>query len=141
MRKERARELRLAALLSAQGATDDQAVSMPSLYPAWAADTSYGGEGQARIVSHGGGLFRCIQPHVSQAGWEPEKTPALWERIDVVHAGTAEDPIPAARGMAYAEGLYYSEGIDLYRCTRSTGQPVDYMPSQLVGQYFEEVTA
>lgn len=114
---------------------------MPSLYPAWVPDASYGGEGQSRIVSHGGGLFRCIQSHVSQAEWEPEKTPALWERIDVAHAGTAEDPIPAAPNMAYIEGLYYSEGVNLYRCTRSTGQPVAYLPHELVGQYFEEVTA
>lgn len=81
MRKERALEMRCAALLAAQAATDAQAVSMPSLYPQWAPGTACGGEGQPRIASDEGNLFRCI---------------------------------------------------------RSTEQPVAYLPHELVGQYFEE---
>ena len=145
MRKARAKELRCAALLSAQEATDAQAVSMPSLYPEWAPDTAYGGQGQARIVSSGGGLFRCIQAHVSQVGWQPENTPALWERIDVSHAGTVVDPIPAARGMEYVYGLYYLDGEDgkTYLCRRAgeaEGAKVvlQYLPHEVAGQCFEE---
>ena len=37
MRKDKAVEMRRVALLSAQGATDAQALTMPSLYPEWAA--------------------------------------------------------------------------------------------------------
>ena len=140
MRKDRARELRNAAILVAQTATDAQAVSMPSLYPAWAADTPYGGEGQPCIVTYYGALYRCITAHTSQVDWPPNLAASLWAGIDVTHAGTIKDPIPAAINMEYTAGLYYSEGGTVYRCTRDTGQPVAYLPSQLVGQYFEEVT-
>lgn len=129
-----------AAALSAQSATNAQAMSMPSLYPEWAVDVAYGAEGEPCIVARAGVLYRCRTPHASQADWAPELADALWTRIDVKHAGTQDDPIPAAANMEYTEGLYYSEAGRLYRCTRSTGQPVAYLPSQLVGQYFEEAS-
>ena len=30
---------------------------------------------------HGGKLYRCVQGHTSQEGWEPDKTPALWTEV------------------------------------------------------------
>ncbi len=149
MRKDRAREMRCAALLAAQTATDTQAVSMPSLYPEWVPDTPYGGEGNPRIVRRPESKLyriRAGQAHVSQAGWEPENTPAMWEYIDVEHAGTMADPIPAVRGMEYQHGLHYLDTEDgkVYLCQRAGeaegGKVVlQYLPHELVGQYFEEV--
>ena len=67
--------------------------------------------------------------------------------IDVAHAGTQDDPIPAERGMEYVYGLYYADSEDgkLYLCQRTgevTGGTVvlQYMPHELVGQYFVEVS-
>jgi RHS repeat-associated protein len=34
------------------------------------------------IVSFGGSLFQCIQPHTSQAAWDPPDTAALWQPFD-----------------------------------------------------------
>ncbi|MCF6476731.1 dioxygenase [Nonomuraea sp. MG754425] len=31
-------------------------------------------------VTYGGATFRCLQGHLSQAGWEPPNVPALWQR-------------------------------------------------------------
>ena len=147
MRKERAAELRRADRISAQGAGDAQALSMPSLYDPWQPGTAYGGEGQARIVSRPNGhLYRCKQAHTSQTGWEPKNTPALWVVISNGEAGTAEDPIPAARGMEYEYGKYYRDPEDgkTYLCQR-TGEAeggkivLQYLPHELIGQYFTEV--
>lgn len=33
------------------------------------------------IRRSGDALYRCIQAHTSQAGWEPENVPALWGKI------------------------------------------------------------
>lgn len=144
-RKNRAREFRRAGSMSAQTATDAQALTMPTMFPYWAEKTAYGGEGQPQIVRRPVGgrdqLFRCQLAHTSQAGWEPESTPSLWEYIDVEHAGTMDDPIPAELNMTYYAGKYYSEGEKLYLCTRDSEIPLAYLPSQLVGQYFEEVAA
>ena len=143
-RQTRAKEFRAAAVLAAQGATDTQAATMPTMYDLWAPGVAYGGEGQLSIVRRPDGqLYRIRQAHTSQTGWEPENVPAIWAAIDKSHAGTAADPIPAARGMEYTYGLYYLDGEDgkTYLCTR-TGEAeggkivLQYLPHELIGQYF-----
>ena len=143
-RVDRAKEFRAAASLAAQGATDAQAATMPTMYDLWAPGVTYGGDGQPSIVRRPGGqLYRIRQAHTSQIGWEPEAVPAIWAAIDKSHAGTAADPIPAVRGMEYTYGMYYLDGEDgkTYLCTR-TGEAeggkivLQYLPHELVGQYF-----
>lgn len=64
--------------------TDEQAEQVPQAFPEWVADTEYA---VGVRVRYDGRLYRCVQAHTSQAGWEPDKTPALWVR-------TSTDPIP-----------------------------------------------
>ena len=69
---------------------------------------------------------------------------AKWAVIDAGHAGTIDNPIPAARGMEYEYGKYYLDPEDekTYLCKRGeeTGSIVlYYLPHELIGQYFEEV--
>ena len=56
--------------------------------------------------------------------------------------GTIDNPITAAAGMRYFKDKYYLDGGKIYKCTRddSNGQGtiLHYLPSQLVGIYFEE---
>lgn len=143
-RTQKAKQFRAATTLSAQAATNAQALSMAAVYDLWAAGVAYGGENQPQIVRRpaedADRLYRAIQPHTAQEGWEPEKTPALWEYIDMEHAGTIDDPIPAVLNMEYFNGKYYTEDGKLYLCTRDSDMPLAYLPSQLVGTYFEEVT-
>ena len=141
---ERALQMRAAAFLTAQTATDEQALSMPTLYPEWAVGVEYGGEGQPSIVMSEGVLYRTQTPHTSQEGWEPENTPAMWVAINKANAGTIDDPIPAVRGMEYVYGLYYRDPEDglTYLCTRIGAVDGDtivlqHLPHELVGQYFE----
>lgn len=65
--------------------------------------------------------------------------------INTSSPGTIDDPIPAARGMEYEYGKYYLDHEDekTYLCKRGeeTGSIVlYYLPHELIGQYFEEVT-
>ena len=125
--------------------TDRQAASAPLLYTSWAAGVTV--EAGARMYyAATGRLYKAAQGHTTQEGWEPDKTPALWTAIDVEHAGTRDDPIPAVRGMTYTYGLYYRDGEDgkLYRCERTGAAEGDtatlqYLPHELVGHYFTEV--
>lgn len=145
-RIEKAREFRRAAVLSAQSASDEQALSMPSLYPEWAPNVAVGGEGQATIVRRGSNLYRVQQAHTTQVGWEPEiNSTGLFVAINVSNSGTIEDPIPAAEGMEYVYGKYYLDpNGNIYLCER-TGEAeggtvvLQYLPSALVGHYFTEV--
>lgn len=88
-------------------------------------------------------LYKCRQEHTSQEDWAPDATPALWAVVDVSHAGTIDDPIPAERGMEYEYGLYYLDPEDgkTYLCERegeAAGGTVvlHFLPHELVGNYF-----
>ena len=126
--------------------TDRQAASAPLLYPSWAAGVTV--KADARMYyAVTKRLYKAAQGHTTQEGWEPDKTPALWTVIEVEHTGAQDDPIPAARGMEYVYGLYYTDPEDskLYRCERigeAAGGKVtlQYLPHELVGHYFTEVS-
>ena len=49
------------------------------LFEAWVTDKDYA---VGKILTRpNGNLYKCVQAHRSQAGWEPENTPALWTKI------------------------------------------------------------
>ena len=121
--------------------TDENAVKVIDLYPVWTVGIAVVKDSR---YQYNGELYKVIQAHTTQADWTPDVTPALWTVIDVTHAGTIEDPIPAVAGMEYVYGKYYIEGETVYICKR-TGEAeggtivLQFLPSQLVGQYFEIV--
>ena len=122
--------------------TDADAVAVADLFLPLAAGVDYA-VGDRRRFSDA--LYKCAQAHTSQTGWEPPNVPALWVVIDAGHAGTIDNPIPAARGMEYEYSKYYLDPEDgkTYLCKRveETGSIVlYYLPHELIGQYFEEVT-
>ena len=58
---------------------DDQtALRMVEFYPEWAAGQAYTA---GYKVQRGGKLWRCLQDHTSQDGWEPDNAPSLWAKV------------------------------------------------------------
>lgn len=57
---------------------DNTALRMLEFYPEWAAGQAYT---EGYKVQHGGKLWRCIQAHTSQDGWEPESATSLWSKV------------------------------------------------------------
>ena len=58
---------------------DDQtAVRMTEFYPDWAAGQDYT---VGFKVQRGGVLYKVLQAHTSQDGWEPESAPSLWAKV------------------------------------------------------------
>ena len=145
-------ELRPMIEQAAKSLTDAEAAKSPELVARWAdhigeavapgdrmSDADNNGVLHVYRVNDGHG-------HTTQADWPPHSTPAMWTIIDLEHAGTQDDPIPAARGMEYIYGLFYKDPEDtkLYLCERigeaAGGKIVlQYLPHELVGQYFTEV--
>lgn len=115
---------------------DNTALRMKSFYPEWAPGTGYT---QGHKIQRGGLLWRCIQAHTAQTGWEPENAASLWEQINETHAGTLADPIPYSGNMALQSGLYYAQSGEIYLCTRDTVNPVYNDLADLVGLYVEKV--
>lgn len=57
--------------------TDEQAEAVTGMYPEWEVDISYAA---GERIKYNSKLYRCVQAHTSQIGWEPPVTPALWVR-------------------------------------------------------------
>lgn len=114
---------------------DNTALRMLDFYPEWAAGAAYT---VGHKVRRDGKLWRVVQAHTSQTGWEPENAASLWEQINETHAGTLDDPIPYSGNMALTAGMYYMQDWKIYLCTRDTGNPVYHALSELVGLYVEK---
>lgn len=120
---------------------DEQALESIELFPAWE-PIAYNVGDRCR---YNGKLYKCYNAITGGVpNWTPDVTSAHWAPITVGEDGTIDNPITAAVGMRYYKDLYYSDGGKIYRCIRddSNGQGtiLQYLPSQLVGIYFEEAT-
>lgn len=133
--------------------TDDQALTVKDLYPTFdeLVQLKYTAQKKGFRFREGDDLFKTVQDNVTfQSQYRPGKgTESLYARISELHAGTLEDPIPAEPNMEYEYGKYYIDSSTIYFCERGGienpeemyGQKVvlQYLPSQLIGQYFVEV--
>lgn len=57
---------------------DNTSLRMVEFYPEWASGTVCT---TGYKVQRSGKLWRCLQAHTSQAGWEPESAPSLWAKV------------------------------------------------------------
>ena len=59
--------------------TDAQAAAAPMIYRPW------DGEGAAYVAGdrrlYGGYVYKCLQAHTSQSGWNPADAPSLWAQV------------------------------------------------------------
>ena len=136
MKRSEALALRRHIETAVQSLPDAVALDAVVLYPAWSSGQEYPA---GHKVQRGGRLWRCIQAHTSQAGWEPENVPALWEELCETHDGSRYDPIPYEGNMTLVAGLYYVQGGKVYLCNRDTVNPVYNTLAELVGLYVEMV--
>lgn len=58
--------------------TDEQALEVPGLYPAWNAEATYTVGDRAK---YNGTLYRCLTAHTAQATWTPTDAPSLWAKV------------------------------------------------------------
>jgi len=115
MTRTQAKRFREMITRAAAKLTNAEALTSISLFEPWSGEKDYSIGDRVR---DGGKLYRCYN-------------------------GTIENPITAAAGMRYFKDKYYLDGGKIYRCTRDDsggeGTVMHYLPSQLVGIYFEEV--
>ena len=76
----RSKALALRALIekAAISLSDEDALGGRELFPVWAAETLYVAGERVRF---GGRLYKAVQTHTSQIGWEPPNVPALWTEV------------------------------------------------------------
>jgi hypothetical protein len=130
-----------AMLITAQVNTlavdDNTSLRMKFFYPEWESGAIYS---VGYKVQYAGNLWRVIQAHTAQDGWEPVNAHSLWEQINETHSGTIDDPIPYNGNMALKNGLHYYQNGVVYLCNRDTVNPVYNSLYELVGFYVEKVS-
>ena len=137
--RERARRLRRLIELGAEALSDEDALRGVELFHMWAAGVAYAADDRLR---YGEKLYRCVQGHTSQEGWEPDVTPALWTEVTLPGDGESRDrPISYGRNMALEMGKFYVDAVAgdgvVYLCTRDSGNQMTHPLAELVGLYVE----
>ena len=86
---------------------DNEAMELADLYEAWAAGRSYPIDKLLKYGENADGetqLWRVLQAHTSQAGWEPDKAPSLFKKVGFTDTGTPIWTQPLGSGDAYNTG-------------------------------------
>ena len=106
--------------LAEKGDIDEvTATEHADLFEAWVTDKDYAvgkiltrpnGNLYKCVQAHrpNGNLYKCVQAHRSQAGWEPENTPALWTKIGDPTVEYPEWSQPLGAHDAYEQGAKVS---------------------------------
>lgn len=124
-----------------------------SYHPEWQklCDEQYITDKKGYRFQHKGVLYETRQETFSfQPQWEPgtEGTASIFSKVNWIHAGTVDDPIPVPddvppNSFTYVVGKIYDEDGTLWKCQRQgeadgTEHSFVYKPSQAVG-YFVQV--
>ena len=64
--------------LAMQTIEDEVALTSVTLFPEWVEGVGYDADMR---VKHGDILYRCLSPHTSQLGWEPDVAVSLWAKV------------------------------------------------------------
>ena len=100
MTRDHALTLRAMLVKASASLSDEDALDGIELFDRWAADVDYAVD---QRIAYNSKLYRCVQPHTSQEGWEPPNVPALWTEV----AKPGEIPVwkqPTGAQDAYNKG-------------------------------------
>lgn len=92
--------------------TDEQIMSVSSLWPEWSQNSvAYKVD---EVVKYSNKLWRCEQAHISQSSWTPDAAPSLWSQIDIAGDGVDVWTQPTGEHNAYNVGdkVHYPTASD-----------------------------
>ena len=78
MKREHAYKLRELLHKASASLTDEDALEGIELFAPWEAGVAYALDVRVRYDEK---LYKCVQAHTSQEGWEPPVVPALWTEV------------------------------------------------------------
>jgi hypothetical protein len=107
-------ETKKAAIDTAGGMlTDEQAVAVPALFDSWKVGIEVVVD---QRLERNGKLYKVLQAHTTQEGWEPENTPALF--VEVAKEGEyreIKDNMLSTEAFALDEIGWYKTKDNLYK--------------------------
>lgn len=113
-----AEQIRRALQMFTVTLTDEQAMEIATVYPAWEANHSYA---VGEIVSYGTNsvgdpqLYKVVQAHVSQAEWTPSVVPSLYDAFGLDESGYPLWAQPSGAHDAYNTGDIVNYNGILYK--------------------------
>lgn len=119
-RLQAAEQLRKALQIFAATLTDERALEIATVYPAWRTGWAYS---VGEIISYGTNslgdpqLYKIVQAHTSQAEWTPDATPALYEAFGLDESGYPLWAQPSGAHDAYNAGDIVNYNGTLYQST------------------------
>lgn len=130
-RLQAAEQLRRALQMFAQTLTDEEAMEIATVYPAYEIGKAYAvNEMLTYGVNEVGDLqlYRVVQAHTSQEDWKPDATPALYTAIGLNPAGYPIWSKPTGAHDAYSKGDIVSYNEKLYKSLidGNTWSPEEY---------------
>ncbi|MCD7946340.1 MAG: hypothetical protein LUF81_07030 [Clostridiales bacterium] len=78
MTRAEALKYRAAIETAVQSLDDETAAEVPTLFPAWSAETAY--EAGTK-VQYGGTVYTVLQDHTSQSDWTPDTAASLFAEV------------------------------------------------------------
>ena len=113
-----AEQLRKALQMFAQTLTDDEAMEIATVYPAYTVGKAYV---VGEFFTYGENavgdpqLYKVVQAHTSQADWQPDETASLYEPIGLNKAGYPVWSKPSGAHDAYNVGDIVDYDGTLYK--------------------------
>ena len=84
-----------------KGLDDTEALEAPDLFPRWDGAGQYTA---GQRVRYDGILYRCLQDHQAQAGWNPGSAPSLWARVLIEDPDTVPEWVQPDSTNPYMKG-------------------------------------
>lgn len=116
MTKEQARQLRTLLVKQASQLTDEDILKTPDFVEKWQADVAYA---VGTRLNHNGTIYKVLQDHTSQAGWEPGVAASLFAEVLTSEDGTPREWVQPGSTNPYMtgdkvifEGVVYESTID-----------------------------
>ena len=103
---EKAMQIANAIQLATSYLPDDQAETVTLLFPKWHPDTMYAVDDRRQYDEL---LYRCVQAHTSQEGWEPPNVPALWVRTSTEEWPEWIQPMGAQDAYHFGDKVSHNE--------------------------------
>ena len=117
-RLQAAEQLRKALQMFAQTLTDEQAMEIATVYPAYEVGRAYSTDEMLTYGINEVGdpqLYRVVQAHTSQSDWTPDATPALYTPIGLSEEGYPVWSQPTGAHDAYNIGDIVDYNGTLYK--------------------------
>lgn len=119
-RLQAAEQLRKALQIFVATLTEEQALEVATVYPAWTVNTAYA---VGDIISYGTNdvgdpqLYKVVQAHTSQAQWTPDAVPSLYDAFGLDESGYPLWAQPSGAHDAYNAGDIVNYNGTLYQST------------------------